>query len=48
MNKHDKKLLAQKYQREFEIALVKICLVSASIGFAAGIAVCTVLMFMVK
>lgn len=33
---HDKDSLVIKYKREFEVALIKICLVSGGIGFAAG------------
>lgn len=33
---HDKDSLVIKYKREFEVALIKICLVAGGIGFAAG------------
>ena len=33
---HDKDSLVIKYKREFEVALIKICLVAGGIGFATG------------
>lgn len=36
MNKHDKDSLVIRYKREFEVALIKICLVASGIGFVAG------------
>lgn len=36
-NNHDKDALIIRYKREFEVALIKICLAASGIGFFAGI-----------
>lgn len=44
VRKRDKDTLVIRYKREFEVALIKICLAASGIGFFSGIIFTVVLM----